>query len=145
MPYKTIQIENLNSVDQNTEQNSQFYKGFSSVDPEVLNTKVFDFELVKQDLINHFNTKKGERVMNPTFGSIIWDLLMEPLTEQTRNILVEDIKGICQFESRVDIEEINVIEYETGFMIELTLIFKSTNQVESLKLKFDQAIGLTVL
>lgn len=145
MPYKTIQIENLNSAEQTTVQNSQFYKGFSSVDPQILNTKVYDFELVKQDIINHFNTKKGERLMNPSFGSAIWDILMEPLTEQTRNILLDDIKYVCEFDSRVNVEEINVVEYETGFLIEITLILKTTNQLETLKLKFDQAIGLTVL
>ena len=39
------------------------FKGFAS--PIVGKTQVlYDVELVKKDLINHFNTKKGERVMD---------------------------------------------------------------------------------
>ena len=47
--------------------------------------KVFDVELVKQDLLNHIYTSKGQRVMNPEYGSIIWDLLFDLKTEFSLN------------------------------------------------------------
>ena len=50
------------------------YKGFSTV-AGVKSNQLYDLDIIKQDLINHFYTRKGERVMNPDFGSIIWDLL----------------------------------------------------------------------
>lgn len=144
MPYKTIEITN-NSVVQETPQTSHFYKGFSSVDDSNLNTRLYDFNLVKQDILNHFKTKKNERLMNPSFGSVIWDLLMEPLTDQTRILLSEDIKNICYYDPRVVVEAVDIVEYPTGFIVEITLILKSTNQADNMKLKFDQEVGLTVL
>ena len=72
MPYKSIEITNASLVYEQPAKTSQFYKGFSSLDQTTSNSKLYDFDLIKQDIINHFNTRKGERVMNPTFGSIIW-------------------------------------------------------------------------
>ena len=63
------------------------YKGFSTVD----RTKKFslvDFELVKQDLINHFSIKKGQKLMNPNFGSLVWNALYEPLTEDVKSTIL---------------------------------------------------------
>jgi len=74
MPYKNIEIESAEQVYQQSEQSDHFYKGFSSVNASNFGNKLFDFDLIKQDILNHFNTKKGERLMNPNFGSIIWDL-----------------------------------------------------------------------
>jgi phage baseplate assembly protein W len=49
--------------------------------------RVTDAELVKQNLYNHFNVRKGEKLMQPNFGTIIWNMLFEPLTEETKAIL----------------------------------------------------------
>ena len=56
------------------------FKGFSTVDKNRAPYTLTDTNLIKRDLLNHFYTKKGERVMRPNFGSIIWDMLMEPET-----------------------------------------------------------------
>ena len=49
----------------------QVFKGFSSR-AENSNYKLYDFELIKQDLINRLSVRKGERVENPEFGTIIY-------------------------------------------------------------------------
>ena len=46
------------------------YKGFSTVGRNQ-KFRLTDFDLVKQDLINHFNIRKGEKLMNPNFGTVI--------------------------------------------------------------------------
>lgn len=144
MAYKTIEINNSSEIYQRSQQTAQFYKGFSSVDPTNFNTRLYDFDLIKQDLLNHFNTKKGERVMNPEFGSIIWDLIMEPLTDQTRELLKQDIINICNSDPRVTPTQMDLTEYPNGYILELTLVSVSTNQAANLKLIFDQKIGLRV-
>lgn len=144
MAYKTIEINSTAEVYQQPQQLNQFYKGFSSVEVTNSNTRLYDFELIKQDIINHFNTKKGERVMNPEFGSVIWDLLMEPLTDQTRDLLKEDINNICNSDPRVTPIQMDITEYTNGYILELTLLLKSTNQAANLTLIFDQKIGLRV-
>ena len=61
------------------------FKGFSSR-AENQNFKVYDFECVKQDLINRLSVRKGERVENPDFGTIIYDVLFEPLTPALKEV-----------------------------------------------------------
>ena len=39
------------------------FKGYSSVDKKIGSTQLFDLNLAKQDLKNHFYTRQGERVM----------------------------------------------------------------------------------
>jgi phage baseplate assembly protein W len=84
MAHKNIVLKPNNIKSQATVKSSQFYKGFSTVDESAISTRLYDFELVKQDLLNQFNTRRGERVMNPSFGTIIWDLLYEPLTPNVK-------------------------------------------------------------
>jgi phage baseplate assembly protein W len=144
MAYKKIEITQNKMVQKPTNQSSQFYKGFSSVDETTANTQLYDFDLIKQDIINHFKTKKGERLMNPAFGSIIWDLLMEPLTDSVRTALKDDVNTVCTFDSRVTPIQMDITEYESGFLLELTLLMKKTNESTNIRLAFDRSIGLRV-
>ena len=144
MPYKNIEINSPESVYNQPEKSSHFYTGFSSVDPTNAGSRLYDFSLVKQDILNHFNTRKGERVMNPNFGSIIWDLLMEPLTDQTRDALNQDIVEICNSDPRVVPTQLDLTEYENGYVLDVTLVLKGTDQSANMRLTFDQSIGLTV-
>lgn len=144
MPYKNIEISSNKIISEQPRKTSQFYKGFSTVDPTRINTNLYDFELIKQDIINHFRTKKGERVMNPEFGSIIWDLLMEPMTDRVKDILKEDITRICNYDPRVVPTQIDLFEFEQGYNLELTLSLVGTDQSANMKLTFDQNIGLVV-
>jgi phage baseplate assembly protein W len=143
MPYKNIVITPPKVANITTVQTSQFYKGFSTVDSSA-GVKLYDFELVKQDLLNQFNTRKGERLMNPEFGTIIWDLIYEPLTPDLRQKISEDIDRIVQSDPRVTPIFVNVVEQNYGFLIELTLQFVNTNQSENIILTFDRSIGLAV-
>jgi len=143
MPYKTLEISNAKLIEQQQAKTSQFYKGFSTLGANQ-GVKLFDFELIKQDIINHFNTKKGERVMNPEFGCIIWDLLMEPMTDRVRDLLKEDIQRICTSDPRVTPTQMDLIEYPNGYFLEITLVLNGTDQSDQLKLTFDQSIGLVV-
>ena len=52
------------------------FKGFSTIDKIRAPYSLFDQELIKRDLLNEFQTRRGERLMKPNFGSIIHDLLM---------------------------------------------------------------------
>jgi phage baseplate assembly protein W len=144
MPYKNIEINRTSYNSQHTAKASQFYKGFSTVNPNGQGSKLYDFELIKQDIINHFNTRKGQRVMNPEFGTIIWDLIMEPLTPQINDLLTQDIKTICSFDPRVYPMQIDINEYEQGYLVEITVALKNTNQSTTMKLAFDQKVGLRV-
>jgi phage baseplate assembly protein W len=142
MPYKNLEINVSNYNSQHTDALTHYYRGFSTVDPDNRSSKLYDFDLVKQNILNHFNTRKGQRLMNPKFGTIIWDVLMEPLTPQIKNALTQDIQEICNFDPRVYPTMIQINEYEQGYLIELGLAMKGTDQSATMRMVFDQKIGL---
>ena len=67
------------------------FKGFSTIDKIRAPYSLFDQELIKRDLLNEFQTRRGERLMKPNFGSIIHDLLMEPEDTITDDEIRDDI------------------------------------------------------
>jgi len=118
------------------------YKGFSTVSTTTENYNLYDFELIKQDLFNHFYTRQGERLMQPDFGTIIWDLLFEPLTPEIKNLVLENINQIVNYDPRVKAENVTVTAYDQGIQVQCTLIFLPYNISQTLQMRFDQANGL---
>jgi len=145
MPYKNIELNPVSYTETQRDTRYHLYKGFSTNDNLNPSSKLFDFDLIKQNIINHFNSKKGERLMNPEFGTIIRDLIMEPMTPEVKGYLTTDITTICNLDPRVSTRQITVNEYEQGYLVEITLLMKSTNESANLRLAFDQKIGLRVV
>ncbi len=113
------------------------YKGFST-NNRSKKFRITDFELVKQDLINHFNIRKGEKLMNPDFGTIIWDSIFEPLNEDLKNLIMQDVKRILANDPRVAAQNVIVTQYDHGLQIEIDLLYISSNQRDLLSVTFDQ-------
>ena len=120
------------------------YKGFSTVSRDTENFALYDFQLIQQDLLNHFHVRQGERLMNPSFGSIIWDLLFEPLTEQLKDLITQNVNTIINYDPRITTNEVTVTQYETGIQIECVLTYLPYNIQQSMQLRFDQANGLLI-
>lgn len=120
---------------------SKTYTGFSTIDPEKAGFKLYDLELIKQDIINHFHIRQGENLSDPTFGTIIWDVLFEPLTERLKEAIAENVSKVINYDPRVSVDSVTVDQYESGIQIEATLIFKPYNIQETLRLNFDQNAG----
>lgn len=142
MVQKNIIIQPANLKSQTTVKSSQFYKGFSSIDENTISPRQYDFDVVKQDLLNRLNTRKGERVMNPTFGTIIWDLIYEPLTPEVKTAIANDLNTILTSDPRAIPIQINIVEQDYGFQIELTLQYANTDQTDQIRLVFDRNVGL---
>lgn len=118
------------------------YKGFSTVNTDTENFSLYDFELIKQDIINHFYIRQGERLMNPGFGCVIWDLLYEQLTDETRFLITTNVSDIINYDPRVTTDQVIVTPYESGIQIQCTLTYRPYNIQQQLQLRFDQANGL---
>lgn len=143
MVYKNTQVSPAQYRIDYTEQQSQFYKGYSTVNVNANGSnELYDFELIKQDLLNHFNTRQGERVMLPDFGTIIWSLLYEPLTVETKQAISNDVTRICNSDPRIVPTKLEIDEQEHGLLLEITLQVVGSNQVEELNLNFDRNLGL---
>ena len=113
------------------------FKGFSSR-AERQNFKVYDFECAKQDLINRLSVRKGERVENPEFGTIIYDVLFEPFTDRVKQAVTEDITENLNADPRIATEEIVVQEADHGILIQATLTYVPLNITEKLAFNFDE-------
>jgi phage baseplate assembly protein W len=144
MAYKSFSISPTQYSERQTFKKSQFYKGFSTVNPAVSDSRLYDFDLIKQDLLNQFNTRRNERVMNPAFGCIIWELLFEPFTDAVKLQISNDVTRIATNDSRLSILEINILQQDFGMILEVTLLYVGTDQTEMMKLNFDRELGLSV-
>jgi len=113
------------------------FKGFSSR-ADKKNFKLYDFEVAKQDLINRLSIRKGERVENPEFGTIIYDALFEPFTEALKDAIVEDITANLNADPRISTEEILVSEADKGIAIQATITYVPLNITEKLRFNFDE-------
>ena len=99
------------------------FVGFSTTDKFKPPYTVTDIELVKVDLMNHFGTRKGERVMVPEFGTIIYDLLMEPMDARVKKLIIDDVTRIVQLDPRDKSSDIKVTEIEQALLIEIQLLY----------------------
>ena len=117
--------------------NSVTFKGFSSR-ADKKNFKLYDFECAKQDLINRLSVRKGERVENPEFGTIIYDCIFEPLTEQLKEAIVADVTSNLNADPRISTEEIMLSEAEHGIAIQATITYVPLNITEKLRFHFDE-------
>lgn len=123
---------------------SKTYKGFSTISQESVNFSLYDLSLIKQDLINHFHIRQGERLENPTFGTIIWDVLFEPLTEELKQLITQNVEEIINYDPRIRAEQVIVTQYESGIQIECRLIYLPYYIQEAIQLRFDQQNGIVV-
>jgi len=120
---------------------SRAYRGISTVNPENSSTVLYDLALIKQDLLNHFHIRQGEKLSDPEFGTIIWDALFEPLTDDMRNAIKDNVTEIVNYDPRVSVNNIVVDQYESGIQIEVSLVYLPYNISESLQLRFDENAG----
>jgi len=111
------------------------YKGFSTIDNK--KWKLTDIELIKRDLLNHFYTRKGERLMMPNFGSGLWELTFEQMTPELREAIISDATDIVTSDPRVSIESIDIVEYEHGFEIRMYLLFNTLDVSDQMFLQFN--------
>lgn len=138
------QIENINKPEVSEPRNLvRAYRGFSTINDDS-NFRLYDFELIKQDIINHFHIKQGEKLSDPTFGTIIWDMLWEPFTPEVQTAIVENVTTILNYDPRVQATGINIDSYEHGIIIECQLTYIKYNISDVLRFRFDQKNGLSL-
>ena len=91
----------------------KLFKGYSTVGKvNVTSTVLYDIELIKRDLLNHFSIKRGEKLENPNFGTTIPWLLFEPFNETIEKAIEEDVISIFAYDPRVQLNIVEVIKDE---------------------------------
>ena len=114
------------------------YKGFSTINNDFGSSKLNDTDLIKRDLLNHFAIRKGEKLMDGNFGTSLRDLIMDPLTEETKQLIIEEVNTVINSDPRVRPEEVTLDEYENGLQVQIVLRYVIDNQGENLQVRFDR-------
>ena len=117
------------------------YRGFSTLSGNFSTTKITDSYLLKRDLLNSFAIRKGEKVGRPDFGSNILDLIMEPLTAEVKNLMLEEVTSTIAQDPRVSLQHLVIDEYENGLQAQIELLYVQSNQSEKLVINFDRKDG----
>ena len=113
------------------------YKGFSSNETKN-NFKLYDIELVKRDLMNHFYIRKGEKLENPNFGTIIWDMLFEQFTEDVKEMIAKDVETIINYDPRIVVNEVLIDSTDIGIRIQADITYIPFNINERMTFDFDK-------
>ena len=134
--YKRVKV--TNSKQPKKPASSTAYRSISTVNPANEGFRLYDLAVIKQDIINHFHIRQGEKLENPEFGTIIWDTL----TEGLKVSIIENVEAIINYDPRVVVDNVIVDTYESGIQIECTLIYLKYSIAESMILQFDREAGL---
>jgi uncharacterized protein len=96
--------------------------------PTGINTTYTTKDAVKANLLNFILTGKRERVMNPTFGSGVRDLIFEQQTDELTD-QIEDliIGGVEVYFPQVQINTLNVVQSPDSYTVTIYLNYSVIN------------------
>jgi phage baseplate assembly protein W len=118
------------------------YIGFSTKQYEKSKSFILtDVNLVKEDLLNHIFTRKGERLKMPTFGTRIPDLVYEPLDERVLGIIQDDLTTVFTYDPRVTLNELRIIplyqDNAVKAIADLTYVYLNFTGVLDIHIEFE--------
>jgi phage baseplate assembly protein W len=114
--------------------------GFSTVNRIRPPYSLTNSELVKRDLLNEFYTRLGERVMRPNFGSVIWDILMDPNTPDIVDLIKEDVEKILAREPRARLLQTRVFLQDHTARVEIEIEYVPQGDTDILYLEYQRKI-----
>ena len=88
--------------------------------------------------MNHFYIRKGEKLENPNFGTIIWDMLFENFTSEVRRLITEDVEQIINYDPRVKVNALTIDSTDQGIRIQADVVYLPFNINERMTFDFDK-------
>ncbi len=115
------------------------YKGFSTKNPKAINHILQGKDLVIEDVMNEIMTRKGERLMMPTYGCIIHDLIFEPLTSEVSGLIKEDLERIIDNDPRIELlSDITLLEQDHSITATMIVKILPSGEVEQLTIDLER-------
>lgn len=113
------------------------YVGYSTIGSITSSITLVDKDIALRDLMNHIYTRKGERVMHPDFGCIVWDLLFEPVDKMVEGEISRDIERIVDSDPRWTLVNMNIDNrVDHSVNVYLNVMYNDDETVEELYLNF---------
>ena len=117
---------------------TKVFYGFSTLDTNSKQQSFADVPLIERDLLNHFNTLPGERVMMPSYGCNIWNLLFEPFDDALVQAIIAEAERIVYSDSRVVLQSTTVKEFNQGLLVQMLLFYQPFGVVNTFSVEFDR-------
>lgn len=117
---------------------TKVFYGFSTLDTNSKQQSFADVPLIERDLLNHFNTLPGERVMMPSYGCNIWNLLFEPFDDALVQAIIAEAQRIVYSDSRVVLQSTTVKEFNQGLLVQMLLYYQPFGVVNAFSVEFDR-------
>lgn len=116
----------------------RYFTGFSTIGSSQNRSWVLhDIDLIKRDLLNHFHTRKGERVLRPTYGCSIWEYIHEQLTPDVVERIGDEVERVVNLDSRTEMRNFDVQTYRNGIVILVDLFYRPYDMVSQLRIEFE--------
>ena len=114
--------------------------GYTTINESYTSKSLSGLELAKQDLINHFKIRKGEKWSDPTFGCDLELYIFEPLDQSTQDDINQEVYNVINYDPRfkVDDTNVNVVQDAHSVTISVKLIYLPTTTATELQVKFDR-------
>lgn len=118
------------------------YRGYSTIGGRKI-IRLYDTDLIIQDLFNIVSTRKTERVRNANYGSILFDMIFELKTDINLAVIYQEMERILNTEPRVRTLNINVnTDNEYEIVIEVDLLYIGDDNQFSFVTRFDLEKGI---
>jgi len=92
----------------------------------------------KVNITNLFNTRIGERVMNPSFGTSLYSLIMEPYIDSDMVLSVIQ-QEVSYWLSGISIISVNVIPYQDDNTVDISIVFSINNTVGTVQVSLNSS------
>ena len=116
------------------------YYGFNTIDQNK-KFRLEDYDLVKRDVLNSLLIKQGEKPGRPDYGTNVWNIIFEPMTDDVMRDIEREIRRTVGQDPRIKIERLSVFPKENGVLIEIDVTVLSTTEAQRLTLFFDQNLN----
>jgi len=94
----------------------------------------YDIRAIENSIKNIFNTKPGEKILNPAFGLDLGQFLFEPISEETaREIGNTILEQLPLYEPRVTLNSIDIIgrENENEYIVTMSITIPELNNLNT--------------
>jgi phage baseplate assembly protein W len=114
--------------------------GYTTINESYTSKSLSGLDLAKQDLMNHFKIRKGEKWSDPTFGCNLELYIFEPLDQLTQDNINEEVYIVISYDPRFQIDDTNVrvVQDAHSVTINVKLIYLPTTTATELQIKFDR-------
>jgi len=97
-------------------------------------------EAIERSITMVLSTAPGERVMRPEFGCVIWNLLFDPVNDNTLGLMAQSVRqALAQWEPRIDVTSVTAMPDANDHslvLIEVDYQVKATNDRRNLVYPF---------